>query len=501
MGIPSYFHFLLKNHRSIVKEKKYVSCDDLFVDANSLIYDCIHELKHVNRYEEVYAMVYEHMMTLIRTIQPKRKTYFCFDGVPPYAKMIQQRQRRFKSMLTKQILDQDNDFWNTNHITPGTDFMNGLDVYLMDKFKNQRMIQFSGSNEPMEGEHKICNILRSQSHIFQKKNVMIYGLDADLIMLGLILQSESFSVYLYKETKHFKYISQVDETKDYYFQMHLLANEIDLLLGNQHLKQSICDYIFLCFLCGNDFMPHIPAIQIRNDGIHILIEHYKKTNVSLICVEDKKIQWKHVCHFLHQIKDKEESLILENIEWKTKRKNNVKTTTLEEKLNSLPCMDIEKELYLKDHLNEYNTYILESNDVQDLCLDYLRTLEWTWYYYNGENINNRIAYEHHYGPRIQDILLYIPLFNGDHIVQRKQYEDIDVHTQLFFVLPQPNHEDIIPKHVFNKTHTTIYTHIPMIKEINYPFCYFLCKYFWESHLQMNQINIDQLNFYIKRLNK
>ena len=58
MGIPSYFNFILKHHPTIVKSLKTVHCDYLFVDANSLIYDCIHELKEVNSYDEVYSLVY-----------------------------------------------------------------------------------------------------------------------------------------------------------------------------------------------------------------------------------------------------------------------------------------------------------------------------------------------------------------------------------------------------------------------------------------------------------
>ena len=496
MGIPSYFHFLLKNHRNIIKEKKYIQCDYLFVDANSLIYDCIHELKQVDAYETVYHMVHEKMLSLQSTVNPQFKTYFCFDGVPPYAKMVQQRQRRFKSMLTKQILQQESQSWNTNHITPGTDFMNGLDAYLIDKFKKEKTIWFSGSQEPMEGEHKICHILRKQTHRFKDKNIMIYGLDADLIMLGLLLQAENdfnIQIFLYKETKHFQYISQVDETKQYYFQLNVLACEITNLFEHNNPCQITYDYIFLCFICGNDFLPHIPAIQIRNDGIHELIEQYKKLQLPLIDIQSKMIQWKHFSTFLHNLRDKEDDLILENIEWKLQRKRQVRTTTMEDKLNFLPCMDVEKELYIKSHLNQYNEYILETNDVKEHCLDYLRTLEWTWYYYNGENVNDRIAYEHHYGPRIQDILKYMPLFNGDSIVQKETHSVIDSITQLYFVLPYPNHKEIIPRDIYEKTHEMIYKYIPMVKETNYPFCYFLCKYFWESHLQMSKIRIDQLN--------
>ena len=161
MGIPSYFHFILKNHKTILIKKKFISCDNLFIDANSLIYDCIHELKEIDNNNKVYEMVYNKLLNLIDTIHPKHKTYVCFDGVPAFPKMIQQRQRRFKSNLTKQILDQTQQSWNTNQITPGTLFMNGLDDYLIEKFKYNKKISFSGSNEPMEGEHKICNIIKA----------------------------------------------------------------------------------------------------------------------------------------------------------------------------------------------------------------------------------------------------------------------------------------------------------------------------------------------------
>ena len=50
---------------------------------------------------------------------------------------------------------------------------------------------------------------------------------------------------------------------------------------------------------------------------------------------------------------------------------------MEERLNYLPCMDTIKEQYLYDNLSEYNSYILESNDVKDICLTYLKILEWT----------------------------------------------------------------------------------------------------------------------------
>ena len=178
-----------------------------------------------------------------------------------------------------------------------------------ESIKNDRKIVFSGPNEKNEGEHKICNLLRSKKHLYRNKNIVIYGLDADLIMLGLLLIVDDFNVFLYKETKHFQYISQIDPNKHYYFDLNILAKELDTRLENNDITQSVMDYIFLCFLCGNDFMPHIPAVHIRNDGIHLLIDNYIKLKKPLINTTNKTILWKSFHHFVYQFKEDEENVV------------------------------------------------------------------------------------------------------------------------------------------------------------------------------------------------
>ena len=42
-------------------------------------------------------------------------------------------------------------------------------------------------------------------------------------------------------------------------------------------------------------------------------------------------------------------------------------------------------------MDEYNNYILENHNIKNICLNYLQMLEWTWYYYNGKNINNKLV--------------------------------------------------------------------------------------------------------------
>jgi 5'-3' exonuclease len=500
MGIPSYFNFILKNHRRMLIENKHIICDNLFIDANSLIYDCIHELSEVGSNEQVYEMVYKKIIGLVHTNKPTHKTYVCFDGVPPLPKMVQQRQRRFKSALTKQILNASNKTWDTNQITPGTSFMKGLDGYLYTQFNKDKKIVFSGSDEKNEGEHKICDLIRSHGHLYENKNIVIYGLDADLIMLGLLLHSEGFHIYLYKETKHFEYISQIDGNKKYYFDLNVLATEIDILLDNNNMKQSVCDYIFMCFLCGNDFMPHVPAIHIRNEGIVRLIENYKLINMTLINTKDNTIEWGAFHKFIHSIQLQETNFIEQNIRWKMKAKSRVRTFNEEDRLNFLPCLDTKKERYLLENLDEYNSYILHDTNVNEICLAYLKMLEWTWYYYNGVKKNNDLCYDYAYGPRFCDLVNYIPLFNSHTFLTDNPSEDIYVYTLLYFVLPSINHQDIIPKEIYDCTTTCLYKHMPELKLMNFEFDYFLCKYFWESHLCMGSFDIKKLNRIVKHLN-
>ena len=73
---------------------------------------------------------------------------------------------------------------------PGTYFMyrlnQALDSWLLDQSSQypKRQYRLSDSSVPGEGEHKLLDFLRSQPVHDQK--VVIYGLDADLIQLGLV---------------------------------------------------------------------------------------------------------------------------------------------------------------------------------------------------------------------------------------------------------------------------------------------------------------------------
>jgi 5'-3' exonuclease len=57
----------------------------------------------------------------------------------------------------------------------------------------------------------------------------------------------------------------------------VLCNSIKNEMNNGKSTQTcIHDYVFMCFLLGNDFLPHFPCLNIRTHGFQILLDTYFK---------------------------------------------------------------------------------------------------------------------------------------------------------------------------------------------------------------------------------
>lgn len=506
MGIPSYFSYVLKNHK-IIKRLIDVNRTNstLFLDANSIIYDVIHDPKNeIFENNEIYNQVYNKIMAIIEKIKPVN-TFVSFDGVVPLAKMKQQKQRRYKSYITKKILKKTS--WNTNAITPGTKFMNDLDDYLIHKFSRMKEIIFSGSKENGEGEQKIFQYIRKtkQSH---STKIIIYGLDADLIMLSLIHLPFNENIYLYRETRHFTYIKGIDPEIDYLFHMNEMGtqicdilndtNELSVDITSKHI--SIQNYCFLCFLCGNDFLPHFPSINIRNNGIQYLLEVYKKVKLNQIksnlnpnLVDETKINWPTFNALCSELASKEIELININIEWKKKMASYSHPLTIEETLDAVPLKDLKREIYISSHIDKYYPFLFNNNE-KDVCKNYLHMLEWTWNYYNGICKNNYMCYEFHCGPLFSSLKKYIPCFNEELIEQDVTALPCSI-TQLLYVLPYDDY-NLIP--FDSKYIKMIDKEYINLTETNFPIYFDFCKFFWEGYVDFNYIDLKRLD---KTVNK
>ena len=95
----------------------------------------------------------------------------------------------------------------------------------------------------------------------------------------------------------------------------MLNNDTEKFITNNniadytHLYNKISDYIFMCFMLGNDFIPHLPSINIRTNGLNILLDLYKslfKNEEFLTDINTIKINWTNFKKFIHKIAENEE---------------------------------------------------------------------------------------------------------------------------------------------------------------------------------------------------
>jgi len=507
MGIPSYYSYIIKNHPNIFKKlSKEVNFDYLYLDSNSIVYDSIKDIEYNcnNTTFETLLIekVYKQLLHYIELFNNPKNVIIAFDGVAPLAKLNQQRTRRYKSQYLDNIISKINKDnaakWNTTSITPGTQFMKKLDSTLAEKFFGQKNVMFTGSDVPGEGEHKLFEHLRA-TKIGENENVIVYGLDADLIMLGLNHLTYSNNIYLYRETPtYIKSLSEtLDKDNDYILDLSKLGDAIINNMSDNYNKNKMYDYIFLGLMLGNDFMPHFPAINIRTTGIDILLNHYSATIKSDENIFDgKQINWKNYRKLVKSLAENEYDYLLQEYKLRDKLEKRYMPTKTpkdkENKLMSMPIYERQVEKYIDPnyHMWEnryyktlFNTYITDYK-LKAICKNYLEGLEWNCLYYTSGCPDWRWRYKYHYPPLLMDLIKYIPYFNT-RFIENKIPEPLPQLVQLAYVLPK------------SKLHLLPYSVYEKVKDKDWysddpEFKWSFCKYLWEAHIVFNPINIDEL---------
>ncbi|GJE94543.1 5'-3' exonuclease [Phanerochaete sordida] len=322
MGIPKFFRYISERYpltSQLIQENKIPEFDNLYIDFNGIIHNCSHpndEDAHFRLSEEqIFTAIFAYVDHLFGKIKPKKLFFMAIDGVAPRAKMNQQRSRRFRTAKEAQEVREkaeskgeklpEEKAFDSNCITPGTPFMARLSEQLR-YFVNKKIsedanwkhvtVVLSGHEVPGEGEHKIMEYIRhTKAQPDYNPNVRhcLYGLDADLIMLGLLSHDPHFC--LLREEVKFGPASKSKGNKSlesinfYLLHLTLMREYLDLefhdiepVLPFQYsLERVIDDFILLAVFVGNDFLPNLPDLHIHENGLEKLFDVYKKCLPSL----------------------------------------------------------------------------------------------------------------------------------------------------------------------------------------------------------------------------
>ncbi|KAK4989910.1 hypothetical protein LTR28_001538, partial [Elasticomyces elasticus] len=192
------------------------------------------------------------------------------------------------------------DAFDSNCITPGTEFMARLTQqlkYFINKKVSEDIdwrgveVVLSGHEVPGEGEHKVMEYIRqakSQPNYDPNRRHCLYGLDADLIMLGLLSHDPHFCLLREEVTfgRQNQKKSKELEHQNFYL-MHLCIVREYLELEFQALKapgaldfkfdmeRVIDDFILMAFFVGNDFLPNLPHLHINEGALALMFGVYK----------------------------------------------------------------------------------------------------------------------------------------------------------------------------------------------------------------------------------
>ena len=460
MGIPRFSRWLIERYPLLLTHSSdpVPPVDNLYIDMNNLIHLCTHHETPVNertiRVKDAAAEVCAAIQSLVGIARPRRRILLAVDGVAPRAKMNQQRQRRFRSVSeraearekakgTGRALLDDVDVFNSSCISPGTVFMAELST-LLQAFIADRVasdpwwatvdVVYSGHDVPGEGEHKIMQFLRrgKERGDFAPHEVhFMYGLDADLVMLALASHEPHFILFRCVDVTK----NDTETKTQRNSMMHVTALRECLALdlfgvpNPLDLERAIDDFVLMCMLIGNDFIPCLPTLAIRDDVLTRVFDVYKAVNIparQFLC-DGHVIDMAAVGRLLEATVCRDELSTFQ-------RSRLVQF--------SMPVQGSYKDFNLETlkaaHYSEWKV-----SDVPSLAKDYVAALHWVMAYYYIGCPSWRWCYPHHTSPFPSDLLGTMaaasssPPFPSD----SRPYNAIQ---QLLFVLPCQS-ADLLPE--------------------------------------------------------
>ena len=343
------------------------------------------------------------------------------DGSAVGSKIFAQASRRSKATLTKDLTQ----VFDSNVITPGTPFMIDLDAYLLSNIEKYRTnlpekVIYSGHLTEGEGEHKIFELFRQGQVKGHNGAHIVYGLDADLIMLSLL--SPQDKIILSREST--KDMIDIDKLKIY-------------LYNRLQTKTAVEDFVIMMFLIGNDFLPHHFSLNEMGDAIDLMINIYINDTYKFTD-DNNELNLIDLHRFLDKLAQNEKKLLLDLSmrddykstvldAGKTPQGFNIKlyrqsfynkalgnrgepNTILNLLSNYTPTKeDMEQDpknnltLVTKEFLNP-----VTDTNIQDMVKTYIRTMCWNYLYYTKGTaaVNHDWVYPYYYSPMLSDLAFY-----------------------------------------------------------------------------------------------
>ena len=259
-------------------------------------------------------------------------------------------------------------------------------------------------------------------------------------------------------------------------------------------------------MLGNDFLPHFPALNIRTNGIDILMETYRNVlgNSNKNIITNGKIIWKNFKLLVKELAMNEENYIQD--EYRKRNKAEKKPIIIDEEASKFDKEMLHapsKEREVEKYINQLDKYwesryydMLFDVEIEDewrqkISMNYLEGLEWTWKYYSVGCEDWRWCYKYHYPPLLKDLVRFVPYFDTD-LLEKKEKNPVKEEVQLSYVLPRKSLY-LLPRRI---EHKLLHEYNDLYR-LDYEFKWVYCKYFWECHVEFPEIDVEKIEILVE----
>jgi 5'-3' exonuclease len=504
MGIKYFFKWFKTNHSESItcidrRGQPSSPIDVLLIDMNGIIHNSAQKVYGYGSfsvaevgasYKKVYSSICLTIDRMVKQFKPK-ELILCIDGVAPMSKQIQQRQRRFLAANDRRAPEKEFDFdcnkgntsqFDSNSISPGTEFMHNLGKYIDThiKMKQKKYLEnsdletrkedewtyltviFANDKVAGEGEHKLLNYIRIYGQ--NNLNYCIYGSDADLIMLSMSALSTSVikNIFVlrdeYKSPNYLlidipcfinRLLTHIKTKANIKDDVNKNVKDCkDAWNGDFNRNRFINDFIFICFMVGNDFLPHIPGIEIMTNGIESMLDFYvlHKNHITLSSEKEVIFDPAALLLILRDLEGLEQELCNAKIIDSTYFKDDLlESCVIEDDQNK-------KIVNITEYRKKYVATHFSDQTILDASIMYLEGMQWVLSYYTVKVPNWSWSYRYDYAPNLTSLInalnfkvtsVVLPVHKIQKILHPHSENAILPFHQLLCILP-PDSSELLP---------------------------------------------------------
>jgi 5'-3' exonuclease len=451
MGIKQFHSYIKKrfsNHMYKLYRDKSISSinnlqiDNFLIDGNALMHSSMQKifqygsgkpmLSFLNKKKYkpptfdsknsllAFQDVCSNIDNLVNSIRPRKRLLIAIDGPAPLAKLKQQRSRRFMSSVERnKLTDNENtNIFDSNSLSVGTKFMDDLTKYI-EWYIKKRMseqtknsfdwskieIVYSDEKVKGEGEHKLLNFIRKFGN--KEETYCIHSGDSDLVMLSLICPNK---IYVYKE-------ESMSPSYDTIIDIESIRNELSECMKWEDAKpfnaeNSIIDFVFIFYFCGNDFLPNSPCIEILEGGVEFMLDTYRSVCSSYGHITKKTkdnkstFRKKSLEVFLGTLSQYEKGVLQNKLDHKGEYFENTLLEKNSKVVNGKNVVNMKA--YRKDYYA--NKVGIEPEEKEKMVHNYIDGLIWILGYYTGTNKNWRWKYPYNYAPFCHTLARFVSTY-------------------------------------------------------------------------------------------